>query len=347
MCKVSVIVPVYNVEKYLHKCIESIINQTLSSIEIILIDDGSTDNSSYIIDEYAKIDSRVKVIHKENGGQSSARNIALDMARGEYIGFVDSDDWLELDMYENLYNLIRESESDIAVCGRQTYDEDGKLTNKVNIEDKIIDLNKISLEEYIVKELFYKHTVVVWNKLYKKKIINNNNIRFENVNYVGSEDALFNGMVLCHTKKIIALNKIYYNQLSRDGSTARTYKYGYMKRTGNLIKCMDEYFIKTKNEILAKKILPIILLFFHQWNISQIKTYSKEDMATLIIDELNEGMKISKLKSYAKSLAFSQSVTNNMRIMGFKLKGRLLVRVIMGLSVLKQYKLATKIILLK
>lgn len=113
------------------------------------------------------------------------------------------------------------------------------------------------------------------------------------------------------------------------------------------MKCMDEYFIKTKNEILAKKILPIILLFFHQRNISQIKTYSKEDIVTLIIDELNEGIKISKLKSYAKSLAFSQSVTNNIRMMGFKLKGRLLVRVIMGLSALKQYKLATKIILLK
>ena len=97
--KVSIIVPVYKVEKYLRKCIDSIINQTLKDIEIILVDDGSPDNCGKICDEYAAKDTRIKVIHKENGGLSSARNAGMEVAEGEYIGFVDSDDWIESDMY--------------------------------------------------------------------------------------------------------------------------------------------------------------------------------------------------------------------------------------------------------
>lgn len=103
---VSVIVPIYNVEKYLSKCIESIINQTLSNIEIILINDGSTDSSGVIADNYAKNDSRIKVIHKKNGGQGSARNIGIELASGEYIGFVDSDDWIDLDSMRSYIMLL-------------------------------------------------------------------------------------------------------------------------------------------------------------------------------------------------------------------------------------------------
>ena len=117
MPKISVIVPVYNVEKYLRKCIESILNQTFREFELILVDDGSTDSSGKICDEYALKDSRIKVIHKENGGASSARNAGLDVAKGEYIGFVDSDDWIEMDMYGELYRLIKENNTDISVCG--------------------------------------------------------------------------------------------------------------------------------------------------------------------------------------------------------------------------------------
>lgn len=344
---ISIIVPIYNVEKYLVKCIESIINQTLSNIEIILVDDGSTDNCGIIIDGYAKKDSRIKVIYKNNGGQSSARNMGLDIARGKYIGFVDSDDWIDNDMYENLYKSIIESNADICVCGRQACLENGEVTNKNCIDNELIDFGKKSLKEYIVDRLFYKHTVVVWNKLYKKEIIDNNSIRFEDVSYIGSEDTLFNYQILCHTKKIRAIDKICYTQLSRYGSTARSYKYGYISRTGNLLKCMDNYSKKTQNESLAKAILPIFLLFFHQWNISQIKTYSNKDIFKLISKELNYGMKIGTLRYYATQLVFSKSVSDNMKRMGFKLRGRLLIRTIMGLSILKQYNLATRLILMR
>ena len=116
MVKISIIVPVYNVERYLGKCINSILNQTFADFELILVDDGSTDRSGYICDDYKKKDNRIKVIHKENGGLSSARNAGLDIAKEKYIGFVDSDDFINKNMYEFLYKDIKVNNSDIAIC---------------------------------------------------------------------------------------------------------------------------------------------------------------------------------------------------------------------------------------
>ena len=113
---ISVIIPVYNVEEYIRTCLDSISSQTYSNLEIILVDDGSTDKSPGICDEYQERDSRFRVIHKKNGGQSSARNEALDIAKGEYVSFVDSDDWLESDMYEVLINVINETGANIVAC---------------------------------------------------------------------------------------------------------------------------------------------------------------------------------------------------------------------------------------
>ena len=127
--KISIIVPVYKVEKYIHKCIDSILNQTFKDFELILVDDGSPDNCGKICDEYAKKDSRVIVIHKENGGLSSARNSGLDIARGDYIGFVDSDDYIENDMYELLYNLCEENNCDISSCSSIIHFPNKKVIN--------------------------------------------------------------------------------------------------------------------------------------------------------------------------------------------------------------------------
>lgn len=125
---ISVIVPVYKVEQYLSKCIESILAQTYKNLEILLVDDGSPDGCGGICDEYAGKDSRIKVIHKKNGGLSSARNAALDIARGEYIGFVDSDDWIQPEMYEILFSAIQKYGADVACCGR--YDVNGDTGEK-------------------------------------------------------------------------------------------------------------------------------------------------------------------------------------------------------------------------
>ena len=116
MCEISIIVPVYNVEKYLEKCIKSILNQTFTDFELILVNDGSTDKSGVICDNYKNIDDRIIVIHKKNEGLSSARNSGLDIAKGRYIGFVDSDDYINNDMYHKLYEALIKNNSDISIC---------------------------------------------------------------------------------------------------------------------------------------------------------------------------------------------------------------------------------------
>lgn len=341
---VSVIVPIYNVEKYLYKCIDSIVNQTLKDIEIILVDDGSTDNSGKIIDEYAKQDARIVAIHKENGGQSSARNIGLEIAKGKYVGFVDSDDWISNDMYELLYKSIIEDNYDISVCGRCAYSSENQKLNEVSIKDETINLDEISLQNYVASKLFYSHTVVVWNKLYLKDIIDKYKIRFEDVSYVGSEDALFNYQVLCHVKKIRAIDKICYSQLSREDSTARTYKVGYMNRTGNMITCMDKYGVKIGKISESKDIINMYLVFFYQWNISQIKLHSKHNTLSLIREELKESINNKIFRKNIKKYLFDINISRYMKLMGFRTNGIILIKSIMVLYYLKCYKLASNII---
>ena len=139
---ISIIVPVYNVEKYLNQCLNSITNQTYKNLEIILVDDGSTDTSGSICDEYAKRDARIKVIHKENGGVSSARNVGLNIATGNYIGFVDSDDWIELNMYEFMIKKMQECKVDLVRCSHvKELDGNSIISKEYFNEEGIYDLN--------------------------------------------------------------------------------------------------------------------------------------------------------------------------------------------------------------
>ena len=168
---ISIIVPIYNIDNYVSKCIESILSQTHSNIEVILIDDGSTDKSSNICDYYSKKDARIVAIHKKNGGLSSARNTGLDIAKGKYIGFVDGDDYIEPNMYEELLNNIHEHQSDIAICNYNDIKNNKKYTNYFDNE-----LEKTPIEGKNKFDILYKNynfVICSWNKLYKKEIFNN------------------------------------------------------------------------------------------------------------------------------------------------------------------------------
>ena len=146
---ISVIVPVYNVQEYLKKCIDSIIKQTYKNIEIILVDDGSTDNSGKICDEYKKIDKRIKVIHKENKGLSDARNVGIDIATGKYVTFIDSDDFVSDIYIEYMYSIMKKTNSDIGICKiKVIYDRNIKEQRKIDIEPKIY--NKIQAFENLL-----------------------------------------------------------------------------------------------------------------------------------------------------------------------------------------------------
>ena len=206
--KVSVIIPVYNVEKYIEKCLNSLVNQTLSDIEIIVINDGSPDNSQKIIDKFVKkYPDKVKSFIKENGGQGSARNFGLTKASGEYIGYVDSDDFVELNMYEKMYNKAKEQNADIIICGSYNVDE---ITN-----NKVEDIDKIYFEDYKKNAFFGR--MAVWNKIYKKEIIEKNKLEFRSK--VWYEDLDFTLKALSTAKKIDYVNEPFYDYLIRQGST--------------------------------------------------------------------------------------------------------------------------------
>ena len=200
MKKVSVIVPVYNVEKYLNKCLDSLVNQTLNDIEIIIVNDGSPDNSQNIIDEYVKrYPKLVNSFIKENGGQGSARNLGLDHATGEYISFVDSDDWLDLNTLEEMYNLAHQNKSDIVVCDMIDHYEDGS--------SKEFNCTKYTS--------VYEVTPSACNKIFKRSIIGN--IRFLNGEWY--EDFNFTTKLLMLDVKIDTISKCFYHCHARRIST--------------------------------------------------------------------------------------------------------------------------------
>lgn len=217
--KVSVIVPIYNTGIYLNKCIESLLNQTLHDIEIILVDDGSIDESVDICDRYSLNDHRVKVIHKKNEGVSIARNTGIKKAKGEYIGFVDSDDWIEINMYENLYNFAKNEEADIVFCDAKTVYDD-----KENKLDTFTNLNKSQLlnRKDISARILVEMAGAVWRGLYKKELLKNNNILFP-VNLKFSEDRIFNLYAIGYSKKLYYDKCSYYNRYIRKGSAVNKY----------------------------------------------------------------------------------------------------------------------------
>ena len=209
--KISLIVPVYNVEKYLEKCVNSILKQTYKNLEIILVDDGSRDKSTEICDKLKKVDNRIIVVHKNNGGLSDARNVGIEIATGNYLGFIDSDDYIQNDMYEYLYKLIKENNADISICDYKIIyeDEDFQVEEKIN---RIQTYTKIDA----MKELLKRNQIqdYAWNKLYKRNL-------FSNIKYpVGRkmEDLGTTYKLFDKANKIIKGNQKKYFYLQRIGS---------------------------------------------------------------------------------------------------------------------------------
>ncbi len=207
---ISVIVPVYNSEKYLEKCLESIINQTYKKLEIILIDDGSIDESGKICDEYAKKDSRIKVIHKKNEGVSAARNQGLEIATGEYIAFVDSDDWIEEEMYEEMIEQAKINNADIVRCA-QIFEYSNKSVKDENvlIDNSYIDVK--SDKSYFINLILDCGVMPsFFLLLIRKDIVDKFNIRFNNELIIG-EDLLFVLTLLCNIDVMYIYKKFFYH----------------------------------------------------------------------------------------------------------------------------------------
>ena len=205
---ISVIVPIYNVEEYLPRCIDSIINQTYKNLEIILVDDGSPDNCPKICDEYAKKDTRIKVIHKQNGGVSSARNAGLDNATGSYISFVDSDDWIDQKLYELLVNVATKNQSEMVCSGFvDCYVDSNKQIIRCPNSNTVVFTDEQILDNYYNQ--YFPQFTVPWAKLYKSTIFTD--LRYNKMIYEDSE-ILFKIIHKVKSVTIIAFSGYYYQK---------------------------------------------------------------------------------------------------------------------------------------
>ena len=300
MTKVSVIVPVYNVEKYLEKCLDSLVNQTLKDIEIIVVNDGTKDNSQEIIDKYAKkYPKKVKGFIKENGGQSSARNYGLEYAKGEYIGFVDSDDYVELDMFEKLYNKAKEDDFDISICNLNFVyeDTDDKKEFSINMNSDLTD-----------KESLRKHMIniypVVWNKIYKKSLFETSKLKFKEK--VWFEDVEFLYKLVPYVKSVGVIDDYLYNYLQRQGSVTNTFDKRLYNYVENLNGIVDFYKEKDFYDYYKKELEYVYVRYLFATFLKRAAKYNDEEFYKAVdcaVENVsNTFPKFRKNKYFYKSL---------------------------------------------
>ena len=275
---ISIIVPVYNVEKYLNKCIDSIINQTYRNLEIILVDDGSPDNCGKICDEYAKKDKRIKVIHKKNGGVSSARNKGIENASGYWISFVDADDWIEKDYIKILVN--NKEDADIVLCGYNRVNKN--KIEKVNGNGEKLIYNS---KEYLIKTLNPQTGIGFINmKLIKKKCIER--IRFDENLKVG-EDAFFNIQISPNIKKAVFIKKAVYNYRINNDSVVKKYDENYADKYLYSMQTIKKYIFKNyEKEEIRQNYYNFVA--FHVLLVAVNYCYNKENKTKNKIKKLQE-----------------------------------------------------------
>ena len=271
---ISVIVPVYNVEQYLARCLDSIVNQSFKNLEIICINDGSTDNSLEILKNYAAKDPRILIIDQENKGQAAARNEGLKSAHGKYIGFVDSDDWIDPNFFEMLYNAAEKYQADSACCSIKRPHKSGRTPLKLNYtEEKVL---RTCAEKYKVLEI--PRRCYIWNKIYRRDELERQYLNF--VEGVLFEDIYFIVRFFYYSKNAVVIPGTYYNYWVNNKSTTRDMKdknqIDILAARADFIKfsrehhiiCDESFYIKRK---ITYKFLGIPILRIYEWE--TIKKY--------------------------------------------------------------------------
>ena len=290
--KITVIVPVYNVENYLNKCLDSIIKQTYKNLEIIVVNDGSIDNSGIICQEYAQKDNRIVYIEKENGGQSEARNMGLDRMTGSYVTFVDSDDWIELDYVEILYKKITEYQADIAVGNYYSFNEaEGMYYFHIfgdSCYEKVYDNVSIFENLYESQEMKSFALISVWGKLYKADLVKH--LRFD-IGKLG-EDGYLNQKIYLLAEKTIYLNKGLYAYRQREGSSSRIWTEKWMHA---LVDAMSERitllanmgYPLEKHLAVYRQMLEVSLANGQASGLSDTATYKEFEMKRTLLNHLS------------------------------------------------------------
>lgn len=302
MTKLSIIVPVYNVEKYLPKCLESLIKQTLKDIEIICVNDGSMDNSLAILKEFASKDSRIRIINNQHQGVAKTRNTGIEQSTGEYIGFVDSDDYIDIDFFEKLYNSATKSNSDIAIASILKHKNFFNIYNaKYTKEETAITIqDKIKLCEDKKHFFFY-----AWNKIYHSGFIKENNIKFSEGQIY--EDVMFAIKALYYSNKIISVYGTKYHYIEHENSLTK-YKDKTGEKEHDLIKAYSELqeFCNSKNIEIPER----------------LNYYTKENFGFIL--NLYKGKYQSKIQLFniftIATISNYSETRNLITILGFKIK---------------------------
>lgn len=278
MNKISIIIPVYQVEKYIKRCLDSILSQTYSNLEIILIDDGSRDMSGKICDEYAIKDSRIKVIHQDNAGVSVARNKGLDICTGDYITFVDSDDFLEPCMYEKMMEKATEYNCDVIMC--DCVKDDGVIQTPYthDIRAGFYDYNQLKEEYYphllMMENVEYPATISNWLLLFRREVASS--IRYiEGVRY--SEDLLFGAQLLYNAKSFYYMkDEYYYHYWMNNESASHTFKQDKWQDYKILYEKSNKLFRQDKQILNQSYLMLLFFLYNYTGDILRCNNYSKK-----------------------------------------------------------------------
>ncbi len=299
--KVSVIVPIYNVERYLDRCMQSLLSQTLKDIEIILVDDESPDNCPAMCDEYARIDSRIKVIHKKNGGLGFARNSGLEIASGEFVAFVDSDDYVDLKMFEVLYNEASSRKLDVLFCNFFELKKDGQIKEIIEVKKNEFYETKEDIFNFLLNMIgaepsYYndrRYSMSVWHGIYKYSVIHNNKIIFPTEREMISEDVIFHILFLSQSNNIGYLTNCFYYYCENPTSLTNIYRFDRYERYKilhcEIVRLLSELF---PNELFKIKLSANRLLLGY---IRAGVFYNKRDD---IIRIVNDNYLIDMIKEY-------------------------------------------------
>lgn len=298
--KVSIILPIYKVEKYLDRCMYSLLNQTLKDIEIIMVDDGSPDNCPSMCDQYAKVDSRVKVIHKQNAGLGFARNSGLEVATGDYVAFVDSDDFVSVTAFENLLKVAVEENADYVMCGYKSMRNDYCVSEHRDIDQKIVmeapDCYNVLRGMIGIdpdSEYSYRHNYAVWHGIYKNSVLVENGVRFCSERDLISEDLIFHLSFIPLCQRIVLIPDLLYNYCLNENSLTTTYRKGRFEAVLKLWKASVDKIASTSLDNMKIR-LDYLLLDVTLSAISYEVRYNKSD-ALGVLKKISANNEVHKL----------------------------------------------------
>ena len=308
--KISIIIPVYNTEKYLSRAIDSVLKQKFDGVEIIIVNDGSNDKSGIIADKYRMSYKHIRVIHKENEGLGFARNTGLSYANGEYILFLDSDDYIDKGTLYKIYNLATSTNADLTVFNmRKVMEKNDFIIQEkfLNLKNETINIKDIGINKYFKEYFFpYVHGHEACNKLYKKNLLNRSNVLFDKNDLICSEDLLFNLKLIPYVNIISSTNESLYNYVQRENSLMNTpYRKDLNYRFTNLINIFNEYANKFDHINLSKEISVLNYNLINSVLYNESQKYGNK--FSIYLKELKYSSKNCNIfKNSMKDIAFSK-----------------------------------------